>query len=383
MKNLNLKTKAKNMKGITLVALVISIIVLLILATVSINLVINNGILDKAKTAVEKYSDGEIEEQIKLTYQEYQMSRFTQGNLDAVEFMTNKLEEIFVGASIEITPNSEQESFPMLIKINNKDYLLQGDGTSRKKYGIDEYDVAKHPETYYGHYVTNYNSPNDAGITANEGKKWKIFMADDTNIYLIASNFITRKYTGTKNNVGFDYDKTNYTEATATRMGFSSIIEQYNANSTTTDIPGIISRLNKQSLYHKWMNTAINQTKNYHSEKAVATMLDVDIWSGYINTTYAKYAIGGPTLEMFCKGYNDSHTGDKLEAIDSYDYGYKIKKGTADPSNGVSGLKTGAKNTLVDNMYFKQLYWLASPYSNNRFNLLYVNSSGNVDNERV
>lgn len=43
--------------GITLVALVISIIVLLILATVSISLVINNGILDKAKYAVNKYSD--------------------------------------------------------------------------------------------------------------------------------------------------------------------------------------------------------------------------------------------------------------------------------------------------------------------------------------
>ena len=39
--------------------LVISIIVLLILATVSINLIINNGILDKAKLAVDKYSEGE------------------------------------------------------------------------------------------------------------------------------------------------------------------------------------------------------------------------------------------------------------------------------------------------------------------------------------
>ena len=58
-------------------ALVISIIVLLILATVSINLVINNGILDKAKSAVDKYSDGKIEEQIKLAYQEYQMAHFT------------------------------------------------------------------------------------------------------------------------------------------------------------------------------------------------------------------------------------------------------------------------------------------------------------------
>ena len=66
MKNLKLKTKENNMKGITLVALVISIIVLLILATVSINLVINNGILDKAKYAIDKYGEEEEIEQLKI-----------------------------------------------------------------------------------------------------------------------------------------------------------------------------------------------------------------------------------------------------------------------------------------------------------------------------
>ena len=60
MKNL------KNTKGITLVALIITIIVLLILATDSINLVINEGILNKAKTAVDKYSEGEELEKIKF-----------------------------------------------------------------------------------------------------------------------------------------------------------------------------------------------------------------------------------------------------------------------------------------------------------------------------
>ena len=53
-------------KGITLVALIITIIVLLILATVSISLVINNGILDKAQHGVDKYSEEEELEQIKL-----------------------------------------------------------------------------------------------------------------------------------------------------------------------------------------------------------------------------------------------------------------------------------------------------------------------------
>ena len=81
----------KKENGITLVALVISIIILLILATVSISLVINNGILDKAKSAVDKYSDGEVEEQIKLAYSEYQNAIWEETEKNRTEFLQEKL----------------------------------------------------------------------------------------------------------------------------------------------------------------------------------------------------------------------------------------------------------------------------------------------------
>ena len=74
-----IQTRENQESGITLVALVISIIVLLILATVSINLVINNGILDKAKTAVDKYSDEQIKEEIALLTQEMKMHQVLNG----------------------------------------------------------------------------------------------------------------------------------------------------------------------------------------------------------------------------------------------------------------------------------------------------------------
>ena len=56
----------KSKLAITLVALIITIIVLLILAMVSISLVINNGVLDKAQHGMDKYSEEEELEQIKL-----------------------------------------------------------------------------------------------------------------------------------------------------------------------------------------------------------------------------------------------------------------------------------------------------------------------------
>ena len=53
----------REQKGITLVALIITIIVLLILAMVSISLVLNGGIIDRANNAVRNYHASEVNEQ--------------------------------------------------------------------------------------------------------------------------------------------------------------------------------------------------------------------------------------------------------------------------------------------------------------------------------
>ena len=55
---MNKKLKIKQEKGITLIALVVTIVVLLILAGVSISLVLNNnGVISKAKEARDKYAE--------------------------------------------------------------------------------------------------------------------------------------------------------------------------------------------------------------------------------------------------------------------------------------------------------------------------------------
>ena len=57
--------KTKEMKGITLIALVITIVVLLILAGVSINLLLgDNGIITKAKEAKDSYSKSAVKEKV-------------------------------------------------------------------------------------------------------------------------------------------------------------------------------------------------------------------------------------------------------------------------------------------------------------------------------
>ena len=71
-----MKNNLREQKAITLVALIITIIVLLILAMVSIRLVMNGGIIDRAERGTAAYSVAEEKEQIQLGYKEYQMAQF-------------------------------------------------------------------------------------------------------------------------------------------------------------------------------------------------------------------------------------------------------------------------------------------------------------------
>lgn len=70
--------KSKDTKGITLIALIITIIVLLILAMVSIRLVINSGIINKAEQATTNYRAEESKEKWKLYEQEVEMEKDSQ-----------------------------------------------------------------------------------------------------------------------------------------------------------------------------------------------------------------------------------------------------------------------------------------------------------------
>ena len=61
------KNKTKNTKGITLIALVITIVVLIILAGVAINLTLSqNGIFNKASEGKDKYEAASIKEKVEL-----------------------------------------------------------------------------------------------------------------------------------------------------------------------------------------------------------------------------------------------------------------------------------------------------------------------------
>ena len=125
----------KNRKGITLIALVITIIVLLILAGVSIvTLTGDNGILtqvDKAKTQTAKAG---AEEQVRLAV----ISSYgTDGELDYKLLKTNleKIEGIS-GVPDTITENS----FPLTVEVGVNDMKITEDGQVLPGFDANEWD---------------------------------------------------------------------------------------------------------------------------------------------------------------------------------------------------------------------------------------------------
>lgn len=80
-------------KGITLIALVITIVVLLILAGVTINMLIGeNGLLNNTTEATEEYSKSEARERVELLLSQYTIEKATGKNSDFAKFLRKNLQ---------------------------------------------------------------------------------------------------------------------------------------------------------------------------------------------------------------------------------------------------------------------------------------------------
>ena len=66
--------KSKEKKGITLIALIVTIIILLVLSGITLSNLTNKGIFSKANEAATKYKTSQLEEKIELAKLEIEMS---------------------------------------------------------------------------------------------------------------------------------------------------------------------------------------------------------------------------------------------------------------------------------------------------------------------
>ena len=151
-------------------------------------------------------------------------------------------------------------------------------------------------KTYYGGEVENYGVIYDN--TSGASNKWRIFYADEENIYLITDDYIHADYAPDSANYEIYVNSNNY------KLSFNNV---YKAYTGAVDIDS--------TLGNKWLSAYYpsNSTSINTNIRVVAYMLDTDIWNPIYKNEYAEYAIGGPTLEMFCASYKDTHPSNYIE----------------------------------------------------------------------
>ena len=129
-------THTKESKGITLIALVITIIVLLILAGVAIvTLTGDNGILTQAGKAKTENKKAEKEEQANLAILG---SKGTDGKLNLETLKKN-----LTNQGISYT---DSDSFPLTIEVNGTEITLDEYGNIKEPFNAEEWDKTATPE---------------------------------------------------------------------------------------------------------------------------------------------------------------------------------------------------------------------------------------------
>ncbi len=370
-------------KGITLIVLVITIIVLLILAGVAIStLTGDNGILTKAVTAKKDTENASAKERIQI---EVMASYGEDGILDIDTLKSNMSAHI---------PDAvvEGDTFPITVTLDGQTVIIDGNGNveiqdeTKDKELIEAKDIATNPDIFKRvteGKVLNYGDT--LKVTDAEGNQvdldveWKVFYAEGNDIYLIASDYVpVSKLASQKDSLGFT-DNGNYNIYWNTSSDFK--VANIDA--------AIVSRfmLNQEAIF----------TKDNNNYKMTACLLDASKWETFRDTRWAdeNNVIGSPTLEMWIASWNkkyttETNTADKLYCNRASSTGYYVGTTNEPTTTQISSNVMSVKQGYQDELYYPHRaeynscsgYWLASPSANGRYGEMNVGYGGYVgDND--
>ena len=341
---ISLKQRKNGEGGITLIALVITIIVLLILAGVSIaTLTGQNGILTRASDAKEQTEIASVKEQAQLDIANWVADKMKNGE-DATVDTPEKVKEILEAAN----SNNENKYYKELqtdkiITPSGYEILYEELYTNSTTGG----EVTEVTAANYGDKVDGYISQKEK----NEGINliWRIFYDDDNYVYLISSKS----------------DGSN----TVDSCQLKQYLGTYNTGSAD------ITDSFLQSLNSQWFNIVKDAPSTNDNAKAVAYLMDQNVWDEYKDSEEnAAYAIGSPTLELYANSYNKTSIANsrehQIEIIDCTSIGYS--------ENTSSGWLSTEFNNGIYNNGSSSYWWLASPIRGNSSDVFYVLGNGGI-----
>ena len=322
--------KKQNMKqaGITLIALVVTIIVLLILAGVTIGMATSNtGIFKRASNAADTWNESRGKENAALASWEGAIDEHAGAG-------TNP--NTSTGGAVNITKNGQKVDISQITSV-------------------------------YGEKVDYKPTTDQSGV-------YRIFYYDAAGDFGPAGTlYLKRDWTAndTKLDGHSSATSTTYTEARHTANGDKNALDT-------------MKRMNK-----KWGEQ--RSTAENANEHEAMWLCDKTQWEKYVDSSKADYAIGSPSVEMYCASYNSvSHSvgnyqlGATYRATDAPGYIYTIggteasKAGTDADNDYCSG------NDTVDYAKYNSMYcgkdgakgsywwWLASPSASGSSNVCHV-----------
>ena len=153
------KLKIKQEKGITLIALVVTIVVLLILAGVSISLVLNNnGVISKAKEAKYSTEKGQAQDEVNLAinYLQIEDATSTLTREDRRKILEDELRKISADSSVSISGLGYKITHKKYDFFVDKDLKISSSG---KTFDAVEWDKKAAPEDIF---IWKSDDPNNA-----------------------------------------------------------------------------------------------------------------------------------------------------------------------------------------------------------------------------
>ncbi len=393
-------------KGITLIALIITIVILLILAGVTMSFVVgDNGVVTQAQKSRIRTDEASAKEEIDL---EVAGSRDDEGYLD-LELLNENLMKNLKDLKLKDKKTGNYNDFDNdKIKIENLPatlYYKQTEVTINDKQLIS--NVAKDPENY-GMYV-DYPIDLDGDESTSD---WKIFYEDETErVFLIAADYVPNSNEELKIAQGIT-DESVTTGTENAKMTTSGVCcNHWTSGSapsyTCNDGHNKILNQDKQQcsfpeifMLDREDNEDEHTNNHYYcsshvgkdSSKYASALQCTGNWSSFVSGEagkYGQYAIGGPTLEMWVASWNQKHgevkdkDGAKVgDGITLFANGNKDNSGKAGYCVGTTSDCTDTYKSITscstgwsDKLYF--------PHKNQRTGLNLFNENGSSKDENA
>ena len=311
----------KRKNGITLVALVVTIVVLLILAGVSINLVLgNNGIIAKAKEARDKSAQA------------------SQNDLIAMNELAQAIEGSLSGNNGGSSSGEDEPTAKTLVEAYDAGELKIGDYVNYKPIARNSYPS-----------ITNENGWADQTYTVDTSTTWRVLGKEDNHILLISGSPIKKNMNASSTN---DWDKDPY-------LYMKGAYAYVNCEKMLNDICAIYSTDlgTARSMTIEDINKAcgVKVENNTVYLESDTSKTNIDEWK-VLGQTYT-YTASDYTPESYIDGKKNATAGEPVTATGYY-YDITSMTGT---KIGNTTLGSLLFDKTTDDGNYAKAYWLASP----------------------